>query len=351
MSKTPYKVKLTPYRKELGDIMLRQTPNEAGYSIDGRYQFLLDDNITEADFWVVQGKGLRKNEVCNVAPENTIFLSTEPRSVLNYPKKYLKQFGLISTCQNNVKHPNVILDFPVLPWYIGFQEANDGTVSYTMNYDKLSTGAPVVKTKLISVITSNKAFTKGHLERIEFVEKLKKYYGDKLDVYGHGFNSFDDKWDVLAPYKYHIVLENSSQDYYWTEKLSDTYLSESYPFYYGCTNIEKYIPADSLTLIDIHNLEDAISKIDEAIKQDLWVKEHNKIMQCKHLMLTSYNMFEHIAQLCDRLNPNLPKVHTELQPCKTMLNWQNFFNYTFKRNFFKQKQNIRKFFLGNSLSK
>lgn len=49
------------------------------------------------------------------------------------------------------------------------------------------------KTKLISVITSNKAFTKGHLKRIEFVEKLKAYYGDKLDVFGQGFNSFEDK--------------------------------------------------------------------------------------------------------------------------------------------------------------
>ena len=116
-----YKVKLTPYRKELGAIYHRQTKNHSLVSLDGRYQFFLDaDDADDYDFWVVQGKGVRVAETVRVAPENTIFLATEPRSVLRYPQKYLSQFGHVCTCQEEtisvgphttVHHTPAILPF------------------------------------------------------------------------------------------------------------------------------------------------------------------------------------------------------------------------------------------------
>mgnify|MGYP000553254596 CR=1 FL=1 len=86
-----YKVKLTPYRASLGTIMHRQTKDDSLVSLDGRYKFYIDEDIEDPDFWVVQGKGLRQTASCHVAPENTIMLTTEPRSILVYPKNYLKQ--------------------------------------------------------------------------------------------------------------------------------------------------------------------------------------------------------------------------------------------------------------------
>ena len=59
-------------------------------------------------------------------------------------------------------------------------------------------------------------------------------------IFGKGINGFEDKWDTLRDYKYHIVIENSSFDDYWTEKLADNYLAECFPFYHGCKNINKY---------------------------------------------------------------------------------------------------------------
>lgn len=102
-----YKVKLTPYRPGLAKIMHRQTRNDSLTSLDGRYKFYIDEDIEDPDFWVVQGKGLRQEKSCKVAPENTIMLTTEPRSILVYPKKYLNQFGMVCTCQEKTKHPNI----------------------------------------------------------------------------------------------------------------------------------------------------------------------------------------------------------------------------------------------------
>jgi len=333
-----YKVKFTPYRKELGEIMPRQTAHHSCVSSDGKYKFYINEDVDDPDFWVVQGKGIRQPETCHVAPENTIFLSTEPRSVLMYPQKYLRQFGLVCTCQARTKHPNLHLAPAVLPWLVGCTEDKEGKCHFTIDYDMLKDAPAPAKTKLISVITSNKAFTGGHVERIEFVKKLKEHYGDKIDVFGRGCNEFDDKWDVLAPYKYHIAIENSSHDYYWSEKISDCYLTETFPIYYGCTNIGDYFPHDAYCNIDIHHFDEAVKIIDRCIANDIYEQRKQALAESKELVLEKYNMFNYIASLCDTLNPDSPKQDITLIPCVTIGNWHNFYNYTFKRSYYKIKQ-------------
>ena len=266
-----FNVRLTPYRPELGTIFDRQTKEHSLVSLDGRYRFWIGNNpeMPDPDFWVVQGKGVRQGETCRVASQNTILLTTEPRSVLYYPQCYIDQFGLVCTCQEQTKHPNVHFGPAILPWFIGYTEDVQGKItSCKLDYDKLKTMPTPQKPKLLSVITSNKAFTQGHIDRIKFVEKLKAYYGDALDIYGRGFNDFGDKWDVLSQYKYHIVIENSTQSYYWTEKISDCLIAETFPFYYGCTNMADYVPRQAFEPIDIHRPDEAIKMIDAQIKQN-----------------------------------------------------------------------------------
>ena len=41
------------------------------------------------------------------------------------------------------------------------------------------------KTKLLSIVVSNKTFTKGHRDRLEFCLKLKERLGDKVDLFGN----------------------------------------------------------------------------------------------------------------------------------------------------------------------
>lgn len=344
-----YTIKFIPYRKNLGEIMHRQSKGSNNFSADGRYRFYINEEIENPDFWVVQGKGIRKPESCNVAPQNTLLLTTEPSSVLIYPKKYTQQFGMVCSCQKRMKHPNLVLGPAILPWFVGFTEAPNGDCSYTLDYDQLINSPAPQKKKLISVITSNKAFTQGHLNRINFVEQLKKKYGDQLDIFGRGYNDFDDKWDVLAPYKYHIVIENSSQPYYWTEKISDCFLAETFPFYYGCTNLSDYFPENSFQPIDIHNFDRTTAIIDSIIAKDTYEESKGILKECKDKVLGEYNFFNYVAALCDQLNPELSKERVTLQPCHTMQNWENMYNYTVKRNLFKWKLKLKNAFKNDSI--
>lgn len=336
-----YTVKFTPYRAAFGAIAARQTPGGSMMSADGRYRFVIDPELREADFWVVQGKGVRAPERCRVAPENTIMLTTEPRSVLSYPRSFLKQFGVVASCQEGTNHPGLRLMPPVLPWFVGFKHGSDGAFHPTLTLDDLRESAAPRKTKLLSVITSNKAFTRGHIRRIRFVEKLKEAYGDLIDIYGHGFNTFDDKWEVLAPYKYHIVIENSGDPYYWTEKLGDCYLAETFPLYYGCTNLTDYFPPEAFREIDIDGpFEQARAIIDEAIAGGLYEQSAPALRECRDLMLGRYNMFEVMARICDTLNPAAKRRDVVIKPCRSMMHWRNALNYIFTRNFYKLKLKI-----------
>ena len=93
-------------------------------------------------------------------------------------------------------------------------------------------------------------------------------------MYGRGINSFDNKWDVLAPYKYTIAIENYRSKYYVTEKFSDALLSYTFPFYYGCTNLSDYYPRDSFEYIDISDIDGSISIIENILQNPLHYSTH-----------------------------------------------------------------------------
>ena len=110
------------------------------------------------------------------------------------------------------------------------------------------------KQDLISVVTSNKAFTHYQRKRIAFIEELTRLIPDRLVIYGHGQRSIDDKKDALLPYRYHLAIENCDGPDLWTEKLADPFLCGAFPFYAGCTNVESYFPAGSFEYIDLQDV-------------------------------------------------------------------------------------------------
>ena len=334
------KVKLTPYRSNLGKIYHRQSKNHECCSLDRKYKFYIGEDIESPDFWVIHGKGIRKPETCNVAPGNIIFLNTEPRSVIEYPESYLKQFAVVSTSQYPTKHKGVMYAPPVLPWFVGYKTNDNGISTYSIDYDDFKKNPFPKKEKLISVITSNLAVSRGHLDKLTFVKKLKEYYGNEIDIFGRGFNGFDDKWDILSKYKYHICIENCSEDYYWTEKISDCFLAGCFPFYYGCKNFKDYFPEKSFMPIDICDFNKSVEIINNTIKNDMFEKSQEYLQICKNLVLDKYNMFEYVASICDKLNPNAPKEQVTIQPCNSSKSVHNLVNYLILRSYYKTEMKI-----------
>lgn len=346
-----YKVILMNGEGESGKWILRQTRNGEGISSCGKYKFYVNEIIPDADFVVIRGKSIKNSITFNVAPQNLVLTTSEPLSVLAYPNDYCRQFGMVCSCQETLKHKNVVYTPAIIQWFVGASFDSRGRGKSLIDYDTFKAMPTPRKTKLISVIGSNKAFTKGHLDRIRFVERLKEYYGDKIDVFGRGYNDFEDKWDVIAPYKYHIVIENSSTKYYWTEKLSDCFMGETYPIYYGCTNADEYFPKDAFTPVDINDFDSCVKTIDALIARDAYEAAKPLLKDCKELVLEDYNMFNYIASCLDKLDPTLPKKQITVKPANSMHSLHNVYNYLIKRNLFKFQRAVAKLFKKDTLIK
>lgn len=301
--------KIIKITTEGGKPFINQLPSQKNKW--GEYSFSVNEDIPECDMWVIWG-GLNKPQKTICTKGNTLFITNEPPSVKKYSTSFLNQFSTILTCESKIKHKEIIQKQQCLPWWIGFDINN--TQKDKKTYDQLINSNITEKTKNISIIISNKKFTAGHEKRVVFLKKLQEIFKDNLDVYGKGFNEIPDKWDALAPYKYTIVFENSSINDYWTEKLSDAFLCNTYPIYYGCKNIYDYFPKNSLTLIDINNLEDAIKTIKKIIEDDYWEKSKADLLQAKDMILNKYQLFPTLISIYKQRDTDSKKEQIIIYP-------------------------------------
>jgi len=102
------------------------------------------------------------------------------------------------------------------------------------------------KSKLVSMITSNKCFTSGHTKRLEFVEKNK----EKIDLFGRGFSQIVSKEEGLNEYMFSICIENTVSDYYFSEKILDCFATGTIPVYIGGKKIVDFFDKKGIIFID-----------------------------------------------------------------------------------------------------
>lgn len=291
---------------------LRQTPRSKG--IWGSCKFWVNSDVDECDWWFIY-EGLIRPEATRCDPDHIVFITGEPPVTRTYDPKFLAQFSSVITSHTDLAHPRTLLIQQALPWYVGVDKHTSRANNTFLDYDNLKnmTVESLNKSKLISVISSSKEYTKGHRNRIYFVKQLINRFGDQIDFYGQGFFDIDDKWEAIAPYKYHIVLENSSVPHYFTEKLSDAFLGWSYPIYYGCPNIFAYFPRTSLTEIDVSYFDQAVDAIAKVIDADTFDERMLDIERARNLVLDRYNIFALMAEYSKAI-PSKEKTQFNLYP-------------------------------------
>jgi len=226
---------------------LRQLP---GNGPDwGPFRFHVDTDVEQCDLWFVfESLPSAQRAVC--ARENVVFITGEPDAIGGYSQRFLAQFGHVVSGRADVKHSSIIRSQQGHPWFV------------ERSYDELKALVPIAKTRDLCVLTSAKAYTAGHQARLDFVRKLQQRLGDRVDVFGRGIRDFDSKWDALRDYRYSVVIENHHGPDFVTEKLPDAWLSYTVPFYWGCSNLDRYSDARSWIAIDPANEQQAFDLIE-----------------------------------------------------------------------------------------
>tara|TARA_R110001606_G_scaffold399176_1_gene581312 strand:- start:5055 stop:5852 length:798 start_codon:yes stop_codon:yes gene_type:complete len=125
------------------------------------------------------------------------------------------------------------------------------------------------KSKLVSMIASNKVMCDEHRYRQEVIRK----YSGKLDHYGRGYRNITNKEEGLNDYCFSIAMENHTYSLAFSEKITDCFATGTIPIYYGTPEIsEVFNPDGIIMLTDDFKIEDLsfelyYSKMD-AIKEN-----------------------------------------------------------------------------------
>lgn len=133
------------------------------------------------------------------------------------------------------------------------------------------------KSKMISMIASNKRMCEGHIKRLEWVERI----GSQVDLYGRGFNEIENKEDGLCDYMFSVAIENGQYETYFTEKLLDCFATGTIPVYLGAPDIGNHFNMDGIIILsDEFDVSEDIyySKLD-AIKDNLERAKEMEILE------------------------------------------------------------------------
>lgn len=258
------------------------------------HEYLFDPEEKDYDWFVVyddlprQGdeKLPLRTESLSCPKANTILITYEPSSIKYYGQDYINQFAHVFTSHeaDKLKHPSRHEVPPVGRWYYG-------------PTDHASTPPTVEqKTGVISTFSSPKAMTHTlHGQRYEFLEGIKPHLPE-LEFFGKGHQFVEHKSEAIDPYRYHIAIENHVGPDHWTEKLSDSFLGLSLPFYDGCTNLEKYFPKESYIQIDMRDPEGATKIIKQAIENNEFEKRLPALIEARRHVMEDYNLANFIGE-------------------------------------------------------
>ena len=157
----------------------------------------------------------------------------------------------------------------------------------------LSNAAPWVmdrdiytKSKLVSMIASNKGYTEGHRRRLRVVQAYVDKFGQE-DLYGWGLTHelpLKEKSRGLRDYMFSFACENANYPTYFTEKLTDCFACGTIPVYYGTAGVAQYFNPEGIIFLDQNSPWDNIpwDKLTEEYyesKKDV-IKENFEIAQC-----------------------------------------------------------------------
>ncbi len=161
------------------------------------------------------------------------------------------EFDLILT-----HDPEIIINFENKARYIPGDSISIGSQFFGVDKKK--------KVKDISFNFSNKLISPGHKLRHVISNKSFIKNNNLVEKLGSGPQGkyVEEKGEMLFPYKFSIIIENSSYSNYFTEKILDCFISGTVPIYWGSNSIGDFFDCNGiLEFNSISKLEEHINNI------------------------------------------------------------------------------------------
>lgn len=235
-----------------------------------------DNDYTHAIIWntAMPALTIPKENVVGLALEPPAFLGLSPGFVA-YVQKYVGKY------------------------HIG-QKLNGLPDEFVEKYSYMGHTPPLVaiekKTRIMSIIVSQKIYAPGHKYRHLLVQRIIQ---ERLPVYiyGRGTSSYNYEFNMggfqnLEPfetYMYSICIENYKTPHYFSEKIIDPVICECMPIYWGCEHMDEYLDKDKFHIIsgkldqDIETIKKIMRDPMKYYKQPMCDEFENKINILKNI--------------------------------------------------------------------
>jgi hypothetical protein len=187
------------------------------------------DNVVVSDSCFITDLHLHEVDKCKA--KRKIAMLVEPRAI---------NPGAYQFIENNYKKFDYVLTFDK-----ELLDRGANFLFYPFGVCWVTDFTSPEKTKLCSMIASNKRMTAGH----NFRQDVIAQFSNRVDHFGNGFKRIEKKEEGLQPYYFSIVLENSRSDYYFSEKIIDCFATRTIPIYWG-SNISPFFDTSGIITFD-----------------------------------------------------------------------------------------------------
>lgn len=148
----------------------------------------------------------------------------------------------------------------------------------TFKHDYYNTFKIDDKQYKLSFIRSNKQWLPGHKLRHKVQNLLLEKY--PFEIFFPMSGSLENKDVLFTDSMFHLTIENSMVNNYFTEKIIDCFMSYTIPIYWGCPNIGKYF--NKKGIIFFESEEELNEKLKNLTKKDYFdrvdaIKENYEI--------------------------------------------------------------------------
>ena len=209
-----------------------------------------------------------------------IYLQVEPNAIYDnfaYLLEHLVKYTYILTYDERLLHlPNVRKYIQSSTW-ISVEDAN------AINIDS--------KKFQISSLTGSKASTDGHRFRLDILNRQ----GFPIPSVFYRTNvppmtpKLSDKMHLFREFQFSLVIENSRQNNYFTEKLCDCLYTKTIPVYYGAPNISEYFDTTGWIILDSESVDILLEKLAQLDKD--WYHHHLDTVEKNYLTVQQYLRF------------------------------------------------------------
>jgi hypothetical protein len=267
------------------------------------FEYIFSNQPVEADFHIVYN--LTRKMLIPNNREKIAFVVTEPPEIEKFKIKFLEQFGVVFAPE--FEYLKVLCDVQfvggLLPWQAGYFFENNKSQVITP-FKKIENSWSEIRPIKLSVITSSKDYTPHQKLRLKFIEYLSNKV-DGIEIFGRGFREIKDKAEILLQSRYHLALENSVHNGYWTEKFIDPLICGCQIFYAGDKSLSNQFKG--FVGINLNDFEEAKYIIEKSMQEDLWKKNFIIRESDYKDYLEKYNLLQHIESWVNWAGTNSKK--------------------------------------------